>query len=106
MARDNKKKRGSPPARTPESREKQLIDLAVELAEKQLKAGTATAQVIAHFLKLGSTQAALEKEKMENETALLLAKVDSLKSQKKVEELYAQALNAMRNYSGMSDNDD
>lgn len=93
-------KRRRPPARTPETRENQLIDAAVDLAEKQLSAGTASAQVITHYLKLGSTQARLEKEKLANENKLLKAKTEALQSAKRIEELYSNALNAMRSYSG------
>lgn len=88
------------PALTPESREQQLISFAVDLAEKQLLDGTASSQVITHYLKLGSTKERLEKEKLEEENKLLRAKTESLQSQKKVEELYMEALNAMKRYSG------
>lgn len=101
------------PASTPEARENQLISLAVDLAEKQLMEGTASSQVITHYLKLGSTRQQLEKERLERENELLRAKTEALESAKHVEELYANALNAMRNYSGQSyeefddvDNDD
>lgn len=89
------------PALTPEARENQLIALAVDLAEKQLIEGTASAQVITHYLKLGSTREKLEKEKLERENELLSAKREALESAKRVEELYADALKAMRSYSGL-----
>lgn len=89
-----------PPATTPEARENQLISLAVNLAERQLSEGTASAQVITHYLKLGSTRERLEKEKLAKENELLRAKTDALSSQKKIEELYTHALTAMRDYSG------
>lgn len=88
------------PALTPEARENQLIALAVDLAEKQLIEGTASAQVITHYLKLGSTREKLEKEKLEKENELLNAKREALESAKRVEELYANALQAMKSYSG------
>lgn len=88
------------PALTPEARENQLIALAVDLAEKQLLEGTASAQVITHYLKLGATTARLEKEKLENENKLLKAKTQALESSERQEELYTNAINAMRNYSG------
>lgn len=95
------------PATTPEDRENQLISLAVSAAEKQLIDGTASSQVITHYLKLGSTMARLEKEKLEQENELLRAKTESLQSSKRVEELYKKALNAMRSYGGGgNDNDD
>lgn len=87
-------------ALTPESRENQLISLAVDLAEKQLREGTASSQVIAHFLKLGSTKAQIEKELLEKQRDLAAAKTDSLKSAQHIEELYSKAVDAMRRYSG------
>lgn len=91
------------PANSPEARENQLIGLAVDLAEQQLRDGTASTQVITHYLKLGSTKERLEMEKLKQENELLIAKTESLQSAKRVEELYANALDAMRSYSGMKD---
>jgi len=88
------------PATTPEGREMQLISLAADLAENQLTNGTASAQVITHFLKLGSTRERLEQSKLERENLLLSAKVDQMASSKRIEDLYESALNAMRTYSG------
>ena len=88
------------PALTPEARENQLISLAVDLAEQQLREGTASSQVITHYLKLGSTREKLERERLEEENKLLRAKTDAMKSAKKVEELYDEAIRAMRSYSG------
>ena len=93
----------SRPGLTPESRENQLIALAIDLAEKQLREGSASSQVISHFLKLGSTNNMLEKAILEKQTALLTAKTESIKSGKVVEELYTNALAAMRKYSGNND---
>ncbi len=98
-------KRRRPPARTVEARENQLIDAAVDLAEKQLSDGTASAQVITHYLKLGSTKERLEKEKLANENELLRAKTEALQSAKRIEDLYANALNAMRSYGGAKEED-
>lgn len=94
------------PALTPEARENQMISLAVDLAEKQLQEGTASSQVITHFLKLGSTKQQLEKQKLEEENKLLRAKTENLQSMGRIEELYAEAINAMRNYSGQGDSDE
>ena len=88
------------PALTPEARENQLISLAVDLAEKQLIEGTASSQVISHYLKLGSTKERLEKEKLEEENKLLRARTEALQSAKRIEELYGDAMKAMRSYSG------
>ena len=91
------------PALTAEARENQLVSLAIDLAEKQLIEGTASSQVITHYLKLGSTTQRLEKEKIENENALLKAKVEQLQSAKRTEELYTEAIAAMRHYNGQDD---
>jgi hypothetical protein len=99
MSRGTPRKRGRP-ATTPEGRENQLISLASDLAEKQLANGTASAQVITHFLKLGSTRERLEQERLQRENLLLSAKVDQLASSKRIEELYEQALGAMKTYTG------
>jgi hypothetical protein len=94
-----------PPATTPEARENQLIAAAVELAEKQLQEGTASAQVITHYLKLGTTRERLEQEKLRRENELLKAKSESLASAARVEELYSNALKAMRTYAGNAEDD-
>lgn len=88
------------PATTPEGRENQLISLASDLAERQLVEGTASSQVITHFLKLASTREQLEQERLHRENLLLSAKVDQIASSKRIEELYETALNAMRQYAG------
>jgi len=88
------------PATTDEGRESQLVSLAIDLAEKQLSEGTASSQVITHYLRLGSTREKLEQERLHRENVLLDSKVEMLASAKKVEELYAEALNAMRSYVG------
>lgn len=95
-------KRRSRPASTPEQRENQLIALSVDLAEKQLKDGSASAQVITHYLKLGSSREKLEQERMKNEIIVMNAKAEQLQSQKRVEDMYAEALVAMKRYSGQS----
>ena len=94
-----------PPATTPEGRENQLVSMAVDLAEEQLAMGTASAQVITHYLKLGTTREKLEQERLRGENDLLRAKVESLASQAKTEEMYREALKAMRSYAGQGDGD-
>jgi hypothetical protein len=88
------------PALTTEARENELVSLAIDLAEKQLAEGTASSAVIVHYLKLGSTKERLEKEKLQKENELLKAKTEALQSAKRVEELYSNALKAMKIYSG------
>ena len=94
------------PALTPESRENQMIALAVDLAEQQLRDGTASSQLITHYLKLGSTKERLEKEKLEEENKLLRAKTKALADSADMKELYSEAIKAMRKYSGQDDQDE
>lgn len=88
------------PADTPEERENQMIGYAVDLAEKQLREGTASSQVITHYLKLGTQKERLEREKLQLEKDLLVAKTEALQSSKRVEEMYSKALSAMSDYAG------
>ncbi len=94
------------PALSPEARENQLIGLAVDLAEKQLREGTASSQVISHFLKLGSTKEKIEKEILAEQKKLVQAKTENLQSAKRIEELYSNAMDAFRTYSGQGDPDE
>lgn len=94
------------PALTPEARENQLVSLAVDLAEKQLREGTASAQVITHYLKIGSTKERVEKEILEKQKELIEAKTQNLKSIENTEKLYANALKAFRGYSGHGEEDE
>lgn len=94
------------PALTPEARENQMIALAVDLAEQQLREGTASSQVITHFLKLGSTKERIEKEILEKQKELISAKTESLQSAKRIEELYDDAIKAMRKYGGNDEADE
>lgn len=103
MKKQPKESKPIRPALTPEARENQMIALAVNAAEEQLINGTASSQVITHYLKLGSTKTRLENEKLQAENDLLKAKIEALNSQKRTEELYAEALKAMRDYSGNGD---
>ena len=94
------------PALTPEARENQMIALAVDLVEQRLLDGTASSQETTHFLKLGSMKNRLEMEKLQEENRLLKARTEALQSAKRVEELYSEAIKAMRRYSGQGSYDD
>lgn len=94
------------PALSPEARENQMISLAMDLAEQQMRDGTASSQLITEFVKRGSTKSRIEQEILEEQKELIEAKTQSLKSAQRIEELYANALNAMRNYNGQGDSDD
>lgn len=93
-------------ARTPEGRENQLIELAVDLAEKQLTEGTASSMVITHYLRMGSPKERLEREKLRAENEHLKAKIESLEAGRKSDELYERALRAFGIYSGNFQEDD
>jgi hypothetical protein len=97
-----------PPATTLEARENQLIAQAVDLAEKQISEGTASAAVLTHFLKLGTTREKLEQERLRRENLLLETKAKTMESGQRSEEMYAEALKAMRQYAGqdVEDEDD
>lgn len=94
------------PALSPEARENQLISLAVDLAERQLSDGTASSQVITHYLKLGSSKEKLEKEMMMEQKKLLVAKTKVIESAPQTEALFKEAIRAMKVYSGQGDSDD
>ena len=94
------------PALTPEAREQQLIAMAYDAAEEQFLAGTASSQVITHFLKLGTVKERLEKEKLEEENKLLRAKTKAIESSEEIKALYADAVKAMRRYSGAEEDGD
>jgi hypothetical protein len=95
-----------PPATTPDEREIQLIEAAVDLAEKQLRSGEASAQVITHYLKLGSSRERLEQERLKGEVNLMKTKQELMASEKRTEQLMIDALNAMRGYTGADNVDE
>lgn len=97
------RKKTQPRATTPEARESQLIAKAVDLAEQQLDAGTASVAVITHFLKLGTIRESVEREKLELEKELLKARTDGIESTKRSEVMYQEVIDAMRTYTGSSD---
>lgn len=88
------------PGMSPEARENQLISLAVNLAEKQLMNGTASAQVITHYLKLATTRERIEKEILERQRDLIQAKTESYKEAKRFDQLLEDAMDAMKRYQG------
>lgn len=100
VSNNEEKKPRHRPATTPEARENQMVALAVDLVEKQLREGTASSQVISHYLKLGSSREKLEQERLAGENRLIEAKIDQLASAKRIEDLMGEALNAMRSYKG------
>lgn len=91
-----------PPGKTLEARENQLINKAVDLAEKQLEEGTATSQVIVHYLKLGSSREKLEQERLAAEIVLQQKKAEVMATAERIEELYETAIASMRSYAGLA----
>jgi hypothetical protein len=100
VAGKSKDRPQSRPATSPQDRENQLVALATDLAEEQMREGTASAQVISHYLKLGSTREQLEQERLRYETKLLEARTQQISDAARMEELYANAINAMKTYQG------
>lgn len=100
---ENSTGRKRAPARTQEGREAQMIALAEKLAEKQLREGTASSQVISHYLRLGTSRERLEQERLRNENELTRAKADSIRAAQKNDAIYEEALSAFRSYGYRSD---
>ncbi len=94
------------PPLSPEAQENQMVSMAMELAAEKIRDGTASSQIIVHYLKLGSENSRLEREKLARETELLRAKCESIQSAKHIEAMYSDALKAMREYSGQSASED
>lgn len=96
------------PALTPEAEENQVINLAYNLARKQLEEGTASSQVITHFLKLAAEKEKrkIETEILEKQRDLVVAKTEDLKSKKQSEEFYERVISALRSYNGQGDEDE
>ena len=103
---ENPKRRSIRPALTPEADEQQMISLAIDLAKKQLMDGTASSQVITHYLNLASSKKKQESEILELQKELLKAKTEALRSTKTIEELYSKAIEAMREYSGSGESEE
>lgn len=98
----DKKKRDSRPASNPEAREQQLVNLAVDLAEKQLKEGTASSAVISHYLKIASKRETLERDILQQQSKLIEAKSSAITKGKEDENIAKAAIEAMKNYNSSS----
>lgn len=98
--------RRNTPAKTAKARENQLINLAVDLAERQLRDGSATSQVITHFLRLATTKEQLENQKLRSDLELAKAKIKQIEQSSMSEETYSKAIEAMRSYSGNGEYDE
>lgn len=102
MTKKREENKGMLPASTPENRERQLIALAVNLAEKQLLDGTASPSIINHYLKMASTREVIERDILEKQAKLIEAKAESIVKAKEQEQLTKAALDAMKNYTSGS----
>lgn len=91
---------------TPEAMENEIIAMAYELAAQRIANGTATSAELVHFLKMGSQKDRLEKANLEKDLELKQAKTEALQSAKRVEELYTDAIEAMRSYAGYQNIED
>lgn len=97
--------RRRPRAKTPEDRERQLIAASVDLAEEQIRTGRVSAQVLTHYLKLGTERERLERQRLIQENELLKAKVDAMASSARTEELFEEVIKAMKVYTGQEADD-
>lgn len=91
----NKNKRT---AVSPKDREEELVSLAYDVAEEQMRNGTATSQVITHFLKLGSLREQKELETMDMKNEFVAQKIELMKSQERNKEIAEEAMRAFRSY--------
>lgn len=106
IASTSSKSAQSRPPMSPEAQENYMVTLAMNLAEKQLREGTASAQVISHFLKIGSTESRTQKEILELQKDLIVAKTENLHAQQNMDEMYKKAIDAMRSYTPNLDADE
>ena len=103
---EQEKKYPLPPALTDEALENKLIMKAYEVAWQRLNDGSASAQEVVHFLRLGSTKEREDRDFLNKRKELLEAKTKAINDSKNMEELYSKAIEAMRNYSGLSEDED
>ena len=96
----------NPPALTPDDAEDELVSMAVELARQRLADGTASNQLVADIIKMGTAKERLQKEKLRRENEMLRAKTEAIQSQKHAEELASEAIEAFKLYAGISDYED
>lgn len=94
------------PAKTAQDRENQVIALAYDLAERQIREGTASSQIIHHFLRLGTEKERLEREILQEQKKLISAKTGSIESQQNMDKMYKDAIEAMKRYSGNGRSED
>lgn len=106
LANTSDPKRRQKPSLDPEVRQNQLISYAIDLVEQRLLDGTASSQETTHFLKLATQKSKLENQLLEAQTEMAIAKKELMRSQKRSEELFEEAIKAFKNYSGQGDPDE
>ena len=94
------------PARTAEERQDQLINLAIDEAERQITKGIATSQIIAHYLKLATERERAEITRINGEIELQKAKIEAMAGQARQEQMFNDAVNAFRGYQGLDEDED
>ena len=94
------------PARTAEERQDQLINLAIDEAERQISKGIATSQIITHYLKLATEREKAEITRIQGEIALQKAKIEAMAGQARQEQMFKDAVAAFRGYQGLDDDED
>ncbi len=88
---------------SPEAIENEMIALAVREVEYRIRTHTASSQELVHYLRMSSEKERLEREKLEAEVELQKVKAAAIESGKHMEELYNNAINAMKLYSGVEE---
>lgn len=78
--------------------EAKLISLTLQMAEQQLIDGTASSQVMTHFLRLGSIRSKVELEKLRLENNLLTEKIQSEKMGQQLKEMFQDVMESLRDY--------
>lgn len=91
--------------KTPEARENFLINLAMDLAEKKLRDGTASSQVLTHFLTLATMKEQLQNEKLRSDLEVARAKIKQIEMQEDIKVLYENAMTAFKSYGGYQDDE-
>lgn len=94
------------PARTPKQRENQIINLVMDVVEQKIIDGTASSQILCHFLKLATEKERLENDKLRGELELAKARVRQIDMQEDLKSLYEGAVSAMRGYRSTNENDE
>lgn len=103
---EERRERRSAPALSSEAREQELINDALNLAAKQMREGTASSQVITHFLKLGTERERTERELLKLNKELVKAKTEALEASRRNQEMFENAIRAMGVYNGDEEDDE